>query len=178
MTPAMATHSRPAPAQDLPFDRLSLMRQPYPRQDISSGSLRLKGSRVLLSAFGTLRNGAIAAALFAALGCWSAPARADDAGTRAAKSLDVIVVTAKRLPEVLPDEVVKTRVETALHDDPYFYDEHVTVTVKNGVVHLQGIVFDAQDMQSVRRIIRKKVSGVKRLVNELEICSCDGGGSG
>jgi osmotically-inducible protein OsmY len=133
---------------------------------------------VLLSAFGTLRGGAIAAALVATLGCWSAAARADDAGARAANSLDVIVVTAKRVPEVVPDEVVKTRVETVLHDDPYFYDEHVIITVKNGVVHLQGIVFDAQDMQTVRRIIRIRVSGVKRLVNELEICSCDGGGSG
>jgi osmotically-inducible protein OsmY len=154
------------------------MRQPWRRQDIASGSFRLKGSRVLLSAFGTSRGGAIAAALSATLAWWSAAAHADDAGTRAAKSLDVVVVTAKRVPEVVPDEVVKTRVETALHDDPYFYDEHVTITVKNGVVHLQGIVFDAQDMQTVRRIIRKRVSGVKRLVNELEICSCDGGGSG
>jgi hypothetical protein len=174
----MATDSRSVLAQDQSFDRPSLMRQPWRRQDILSGSLRLKGLKVLPSAFGTLRNGAIAVALFAVLGCWSVAARAEDAGARAAKSLDVIVVTAKRLPEVVPDEVVKTRVETALHDDPYFYDEHVTITVKNGVVHLQGIVFDAQDMQTARRIIRNKVSGVKRLVNELEICSCDGGGSG
>jgi osmotically-inducible protein OsmY len=93
-------------------------------------------------------------------------------------TLDTIVITAKKIPEVVPDEVVKTRVETALRQDPYFYDGHVTITVKNGVVHLQGMVFDAQDMQDVRRIIRKRVAGVRRLVNELEICSCDGGGSG
>ena len=95
-----------------------------------------------------------------------------------AESLEPIVVTAKRLPEAVPDEVVKIRVETALHNDPYFYDEHVTVTVKNGIVRLEGIVFDVGDIQDARRIIRKKVPGVKRLVNEMEICSCNGGGSG
>ena len=133
---------------------------------------------MILSAICNLRYGAVAAALIVALNCWSAAARADEASARAEKSLDTIVVTAKRIPEVVPDEVVKTRVETALHEDPYFYDEHVTITVKNGVVHLQGVVYDAQDMQDVRRIIRKRVSGVKRLVNELEICGCDGGGGG
>ena len=95
-----------------------------------------------------------------------------------AESLEPIAVTAKRLPEAVPDEVVKIRVETALHNDPYFYDEHVTVTVKNGIVRLEGIVFDVGDIQDARRIIRKKVPGVKRLVNEMEICSCNGGGSG
>jgi osmotically-inducible protein OsmY len=75
---------------------------------------------------------------------------------RSAEPLEPIVVTAKRLPEAVPDEVVKTRVETALHNDPYFYDEHVTVTVKNGVVRLEGIVFDVGDIQDARRIIRKK----------------------
>ena len=40
----------------------------------------------------------------------------------------------------------------------------------------RGSLFDAGDIQDVRRIIRKKVSGVKRVVNELEICTCDNGG--
>jgi osmotically-inducible protein OsmY len=137
---------------------------------------------VFISAVRALSAGAtapaLASVLLAASCCWSAATHADDAATRTAKSLDTIVVTAKRVPEVVPDEVVKTRVETALHQDPYFYDEHVTITVKNGVVHLQGIVFDPHDMQDVRRIIRKRVSGVRRLVNELELCSCDGGGGG
>jgi osmotically-inducible protein OsmY len=133
---------------------------------------------VLSPAHRALHDGAIAAGLIAALCCWSGAAHAGGASRQAAATLDTIVITAKKIPEVVPDEVVKTRVETALHDDPYFYDGHVTITVKNGVVHLQGMVFDAQDMQDVRRIIRKRVAGVRRLVNELEICSCDGGGSG
>ena len=129
----------------------------------------------------TSRASCVSAILAAILGglCYGAPAiSADQVGPPAAKSLETIVVTAKRLPETVPDEVVKTRVETALHDDPYFYDEHVTVTVKDGVIHLEGIVFDVWDIQAARRIIRKRVFGVKRVVNELEICSCDGGGGG
>jgi hypothetical protein len=119
---------------------------------------------------------AILVAILGGLSYWAPAISAEQLGPPAARSLETIVVTPKRLPEALPDEVVKTRVETALHDDPYFFDGHVTVTVKNGVVHLQGIVFDAADMQDVRRIVRKNVSGVRRVVNELEICSCDGGG--
>ena len=123
-------------------------------------------------------SGAILAALLIALSSGAVAGSADVSGGSAVNSLEPIVVTAKRLPEAVPDEVVRTRVETALHADPYFYDEHVTVTVKNGIVHLEGIVFDVGDIQDARRIIRKKVPGVKRVVNELEICGCDGGGSG
>jgi osmotically-inducible protein OsmY len=110
--------------------------------------------------------------------CLAPAVGADKADAPAVKSLDTVVITAKRMPETVPDELVKQRVETALHDDPFFYDGHVAVTVKNGVVHLQGIVFDAADIRDARRIIRRKVAGVKRVVNELEICSCDGGGGG
>jgi osmotically-inducible protein OsmY len=112
------------------------------------------------------------------LSWWASAVSADEMGAPPVKSLETIVVTATRIAEPMVDEVMKQQVQTALHDDPYFYDEHVTVTVKNGVVHLTGMVFDPGDMQDVRRIIRKRISGVKRVVNELEICSCDGGGGG
>ena len=119
---------------------------------------------------------AMLAAILGGLCSWAPAESADDLGAPPVKLLETIVVTAKRVPETVPDEVVQIRVETALHEDPYFYGEHVTITVKNGVVHLQGIVFDAGDIQDVRRIIRKKISDVKRVVNELEICTCDNGG--
>lgn len=60
------------------------------------------------------------------------------------------------------------KVETALHSDPFFYDGHVTITVENGVVRLQGIVFDEWDLRIAKRISRR-VAGVKRVINELEI---------
>lgn len=113
-----------------------------------------------------------------ALCFWASAVSANDEGSPAATPLETIVVTAKKLPDTVPDTIVKKQVETALHDDRYFYDGHVTVTVKNGIVHLEGIVFDIGDIQNARRIIRREVSGVKRVVNELEICSCDGGGGG
>ena len=86
-------------------------------------------------------------------------------------------MTAKKQPEPVPDEVVIERVQMALHSDKYFYDGHVTVIVKNGVAYLEGIVFDESDLR-LARLITRKVAGVKRVVNELEICTCDGGGGG
>jgi osmotically-inducible protein OsmY len=48
---------------------------------------------------------------------------------------------------------MKQPVESALHDDPFFYDGHVAVSVKNGAACLQGIVFDATNLPDARRII-------------------------
>lgn len=112
--------------------------------------------------------------MLAALACWTIPVGADEVR---APPMDVpgsIVVTAKK---PAADEEVKNSVETALHSDRYFYDGQVTVTVKDGVVHLRGMVFDDWDLRVARRI-SKKIAGAKRVVNELEICSCDGGGDG
>lgn len=48
-------------------------------------------------------------------------------------SLQTVIVTAKRA--AVPDEVLTTQVVTALHDDPYFPDMHVEVTVTNGALN-------------------------------------------
>ena len=55
-----------------------------------------------------------------------------------------------------------------MRSDLYFYDEHVAVTIMNGVVTLRGMVFDEWDLRAALRI-SKKVSGVKRVINDLEI---------
>ncbi len=47
-----------------------------------------------------------------------------------------------------------------------FVDAHVTVTVKDGVVILEGLVFDAWDIVTATRIARK-IPGVKRVFIEL-----------
>ena len=78
------------------------------------------------------------------------------------------MVTAKKRADPVPDEKMKQQVEEALHSDAYFYDEHVTVTIKDGVATLQGIVFDDWDLRQAMRIARK-VPGVRRVVNDLEI---------
>jgi len=59
-------------------------------------------------------------------------------------------------------------VEEALHSDAFFYDEHVTVTVRDGVATLRGIVFDDWDLRQAKRIARK-ITGVRRVLNDLEI---------
>jgi BON domain len=114
----------------------------------------------------------ILGAILATSACWANPISADEVRAPAIGVPATIVVTGEK---PAADEQVRTQVETALHSDPYFYDGHVTVTVKDGVVHLQGVVFDAWDLRTARRI-SKKIAGAKRVVNELEICSCDGGG--
>jgi osmotically-inducible protein OsmY len=87
--------------------------------------------------------------------------------------LDTILVQANRFPDAVRDEQLRVEVKTVLHDDPYFYDGHVTVTVKDGVVHLEGAVLDYGDIGSVLRIIKKKFPRVKRVVNELEVIRGD-----
>jgi osmotically-inducible protein OsmY len=95
-------------------------------------------------------------------------ARADSVATLADPRLDTIVVTAKRRADPVADEQLRQQVEAALHSDPFFYDEHVTVTIHNGVATLQGIVFGDWDLRSALRIA-KKIPGVKRVINDLEI---------
>jgi osmotically-inducible protein OsmY len=93
---------------------------------------------------------------------------AGDQAVPAVGRLEAIVVTAKKRSDPVADEVVTLHVATALHSDPYFYDAHVTVTVSNGVVTLSGIVFDDWDLRDAIRISRR-IAGVKRVINELEI---------
>jgi hypothetical protein len=107
-------------------------------------------------------------AMFGGLVCFATSVGAQNVPAPAAGRLEPIVVTAKRRSDPVADETVKIQVEEALHSDAFFYDEHVTVTIKNGVATLRGIVFDDWDLRQAMRISRK-VAGVKRVVNDLEI---------
>ena len=60
------------------------------------------------------------------------------------------------------------RVKAALHADPYFYDEHVTVTVQQGAVVLSGFVFSDWDLQEAIRIAGK-AAGDRRVIDDLTI---------
>ncbi|HME41059.1 MAG TPA: BON domain-containing protein [Steroidobacteraceae bacterium] len=93
-----------------------------------------------------------------------------NAGAPAASpaGLDPIVVTAARRLEPVADAVLTRKVETALHADPFFNDEHVTVTVKNGVALLEGIVFDEWDVRNSIRIA-KRIAGVRRVVTDFYV---------
>ena len=67
------------------------------------------------------------------------------------------------------------RVEAALDQAPYLDAEHVTVTSRDGIVTLQGMVGSASDLQDALRIA-SRVNGVKDVVDELEIWQFGGRG--
>jgi len=107
-------------------------------------------------------------ALLPPLACCTLPVHADQAQAPPAGHLNSIVVTGKRPWAGVPDAELTERLETAMHSDRFFYDEHVTVVVKDGVVTLRGIVFDEWDLRNAKRIARK-IPGVKRVIDDLEI---------
>jgi osmotically-inducible protein OsmY len=102
------------------------------------------------------------------LACWATSVSAGNLAAPGVHRLETIVVTAKRRPDPVADEKLTKQVEAALHSDPYFFDEHVTVTVKNGVALLEGVVFDEWDERQAIRIA-KKIAGVKRVVTDFDI---------
>jgi osmotically-inducible protein OsmY len=66
------------------------------------------------------------------------------------------------------DEKLRKRVKSALHVDPYFYDEHVTVSIENGGIVLRGFVFSNWDLQDALRIARK-AAGDRPVIDNLSI---------
>jgi osmotically-inducible protein OsmY len=66
------------------------------------------------------------------------------------------------------DEKLVKRVRDALHSDPYFYDEHVTVSVENGAVELRGFVSSEWDLRDAIRIATS-AAGDRRVVDNLSI---------
>jgi osmotically-inducible protein OsmY len=66
------------------------------------------------------------------------------------------------------DDELGKRVQAALHSDPYFYDEHVSVSVENGDVVLRGFVFSDWDLRDAIRIARQ-AAGDRRVVDNLSI---------
>jgi osmotically-inducible protein OsmY len=79
-------------------------------------------------------------------------------------------VSDSALPDaaVLADEELRKRVKAALHANPYFYDEHVTVSVEQGAVVLRGFVFNDWDLREAIRIAGR-VAGDRRVIDNLSI---------
>jgi hypothetical protein len=78
------------------------------------------------------------------------------------------VATAAQTADPVVDEAIRSRVEAALHSDPYFYDAHVTVSVHRGDVLLGGFVSSDWDLLDAMRIARK-AAGDRRVVDNLSI---------
>jgi osmotically-inducible protein OsmY len=66
------------------------------------------------------------------------------------------------------DEALRQRVTDALHADPYFYDEHVSVSIDKGVVVLSGFVSSEWDLRDAIRIAGK-AAGDRRVIDDLSI---------
>ena len=111
-------------------------------------------------------SAALSAALMAVVS-WGYPAKAGVPAS-ADRKLNEVVVTAKRQPDRAADARLQVQVESALAADFYFNSNHVSVTVLNGVATLHGIIFDDWDLRNAIRISRR-IPGVKRVVNDLEI---------
>jgi osmotically-inducible protein OsmY len=79
-----------------------------------------------------------------------------------------IVASATHGAALVADEDLRKRVETALHSDPYFYDAHITVSVKKGDVLLSGFVSSEWDLLDAIRIARK-AAGNRRVSETLSI---------
>ncbi len=97
----------------------------------------------------------------------AAPVGAQNA-TAPAMSQSDSIVSATQDGGSVTDEELRKRVQAALHSDPYFYDEHVTVSVENHVVILRGFVFSDWDLRSATRIARQAADG-RRVVENLSL---------
>ena len=102
------------------------------------------------------------------LGGFATPVSAQNAVSPPESRSDSVAVSAMPGVDVLTDEELMKRVKAALHADPYFYDEHVTVSVEQGVVVLRGFVFSDWDLRDAIRIAGK-AAGDRRVVDNLSI---------
>jgi osmotically-inducible protein OsmY len=104
---------------------------------------------------------------------FAAPVGAQNAATPAVSQSDTtaasaIAVSATQGANAVTDEELRNRVQTALHSDPYFYDQHVEVSVENGVVMLHGFVFSGWDLRDALRIA-SRAADQRRVVDDLSI---------
>jgi osmotically-inducible protein OsmY len=95
-------------------------------------------------------------------------ARAQNADSPPASQSYSAAVSATPGAAVLADGELEKLVKAALHADPYFYDEHVTVSVEQGAVVLRGFVFSDWDLRDALRIA-SKAAGDRRVIDNLSI---------
>jgi osmotically-inducible protein OsmY len=75
-----------------------------------------------------------------------------------------VTITASRQT----DAVLTAKVEQALHDDPYIFADHMSVVTENGIVRLQGIALDVNDLRQALFLARR-IAGRRHVVNEMEL---------
>jgi osmotically-inducible protein OsmY len=99
---------------------------------------------------------------------FAAPASAQNVAVAAVSQSDSTEASATQGAESVTDDELRNRVQTALHSDPYFYDEHVSVSVEKGVVVLHGFVFSDWDLRDALRIA-SRAAPQRTVVDDLSI---------
>jgi osmotically-inducible protein OsmY len=102
------------------------------------------------------------------LGGFAAPAGAQTAVSPPASASASVAVSAIPGTAASADRELASRVRAALHADPYFYDEHVSVSVEDGAVVLRGFVFSDWDLRDAIRIARV-AAGDRPVIDNLSI---------
>jgi osmotically-inducible protein OsmY len=81
---------------------------------------------------------------------------------------DSVRATLMHSADSVTGEKLGERVRDALHSDPYFYDEHVSVWAEEGVVVLPGFVTSDWDLRDAIRVASRAAGG-RRVVDDLSI---------
>jgi osmotically-inducible protein OsmY len=102
------------------------------------------------------------------LGGFAAPAGAQTAVAPPSSASASVAVSAIPVTAASADRELAGRVRSALHADPYFYDEHVSVSVEDGAVVLSGFVFSDWDLRDAIRIARA-AAGDRPVIDNLSI---------
>jgi osmotically-inducible protein OsmY len=106
-----------------------------------------------------------------ALWFWAIPTNAQQK-TAPVASEQVVITSTKPAT----DEELTKRVETVLDSDRYLDASHMTVTTKDGVVTLGGLVGDSGDLLRALRI-SSRIPGARRVIDDLETYEPDGFGN-
>jgi osmotically-inducible protein OsmY len=120
---------------------------------------RLKSSLVIGTYLGATLSG---------LGGFATSAGAQNAISPVVSRSASVADSATHASGSVTDDELQQRVKTALHTDPYFYDEHVTVSVEKGDVVLRGFVSSDWDIRDAIRIAGKAAGG-RRVIDNLSI---------
>lgn len=109
------------------------------------------------------------AILFVALLGAAGSGAAQDAIPRTEAASEEVVVRATRLT----DEQITQQAQQAISNDPWIYSEHITVTTRNGVIRVEGIVQDRGEWfrildlcRKIRAARRVDTSGIEMLYND------------
>jgi|SRR5215469_15250585 len=110
----------------------------------------------------------VAALGVAALAAWPSAQAQAPAVSRMEPTTQEIIITAVREA----DAALTVKVLQVLQDDPYIFADHITVTTRNGVVRVEGIVGDTGERFRILRLCRR-IPGTKRVVDALEMFNND-----